>query len=225
VRLSGGVSDDVTVFNGRLTISSAATVGGDVTSRRDPVIAQGATISGDVQGIDGASINRSLDVAGNIARFGVWLAISFSTLVLGLLMLLLAPRAAEGELNAMRNRLGPAIGIGLAAFIGLPILAIIALVTIVGIPLGVGLLLALVPLWAIGYATSAWLLGRTLVRAPNSRMLAYLAGWGILRVVALVPVLGGLAWFAAVVLGLGAIAVNSWQARAAAAPPVPAPST
>ena len=33
---------------------------------------------------------------------------------------------------------------------------------------------------------------------PVSWFLAFLAGWGILRIVALVPVLGGLVWFAAV---------------------------
>jgi hypothetical protein len=39
---------------------------------------------------------------------------------------------------------------------------------------------------------------------------AFLVGWAILRVVALVPVLGGLVWFAAVVFGLGALVVAIW---------------
>jgi hypothetical protein len=34
-------------------------------------------------------------------------------------------------------------------------------------------------------------------------------------VVALVPILGGLVWFAAVVFGLGALAVAIWRARSA----------
>jgi hypothetical protein len=32
---------------------------------------------------------------------------------------------------------------------------------------------------------------------------AFLVGWAILRLVALVPIRGGLVWFAAVVFGLG----------------------
>jgi hypothetical protein len=44
---------------------------------------------------------------------------------------------------------------------------------------------------------------------------AFLVGWGILRVVALVPILGGLVWFAAVVFGLGALTVAIWRARSA----------
>ena len=46
-------------------------------------------------------------------------------------------------------------------------------------------------------------------------MVAFLAGWAILRVVALIPILGGLVWFAAVVFGLGALVVAIWHARGA----------
>jgi hypothetical protein len=53
---------------------------------------------------------------------------------------------------------------------------------------------------------------------------ALLAGWGIMRVVALVPIAGALVWLAATIVGLGALAVALWQARrptAPAAPPAP----
>jgi type IV secretory pathway TrbD component len=35
----------------------------------------------------------------------------------------------------------------------------------------------------------------------------------LLRVLALIPILGGLVWFAAVVFGLGALVVAIWRAR------------
>jgi hypothetical protein len=47
-------------------------------------------------------------------------------------------------------------------------------------------------------------------------VVAFLVGWGILRVLALVPILGGLVWFAAVVFGLGALVVAVWRGRSAA---------
>jgi hypothetical protein len=97
--------------------------------------------------------------------------------------------------------------------LGLPILAIIALVTVVGIPLGIGLLAALLLIYALGYSAAAWILGRSILRGPGSWILAFLVGWAILRVVALVPILGGLVWFAAVVFGLGALAVAIWRTR------------
>ena len=113
----------------------------------------------------------------------------------------------------MGTSLGPTIAWGLLLFFGLPILAVIALVTIVGIPLGVALLLALLPLYAIGYTTSAWLLGRRLVGPPRGRLLAFLAGLAILRLLAIIPVLGGIVWFGATVVGLGALMVATWRAR------------
>jgi hypothetical protein len=99
------------------------------------------------------------------------------------------------------------------AFFGLPILGIIALVTLVGIPLGLGVLAALGLIYALGYAATAWIVGRRIVREPTAWILAFLAGWGILRVLALVPVLGGLVGWAAAVLGLGALIVAIWRAR------------
>jgi hypothetical protein len=51
---------------------------------------------------------------------------------------------------------------------------------------------------------------------------AFLAGWGILRVLALVPILGGLVSFAAMVFGLGALIVAIWRARTTSHP---APAT
>jgi hypothetical protein len=90
-------------------------------------------------------------------------------------------------------------------------------VTILALPLGLGVLLALALVYGIGYTTAAWLLGRA-VAGRAQPFLAFLAGWGILRVVALVPVLGGLVWCAAVVVGLGAIVVAAYRARAPLAP-------
>jgi len=134
-------------------------------------------------------------------------------LVIGLVLLWLVGRGANRIVEAGRTGIGPAIGWGLLAFFGLPILGIIALVTIVGIPLGLGVLAALGLLYAVGYSATAWIVGRSILREPTAWILAFLVGWGILRVLALIPVLGGLVGFAAVVFGLGALAVVIWRAR------------
>ena len=87
------------------------------------------------------------------------------------------------------------------------------------------LLLALLPIYAIGYTTSAWLLGRRLVRPPRGRVLAFLAGLAILRILAIIPIVGGIVWFAATVVGLGALLVATWRARRDyLEPAVPAPA-
>jgi len=55
---------------------------------------------------------------------------------------------------------------------------------------------------------------------PGDELAGWVAngGWGILRVLALVPILGGLVWFAAVVVGLGALLVAIWRARSTSRP-------
>ena len=211
VRIAGAVDGDVVAVAGRATLAPGARVGGDlVYGDERPVVPRGATVEGDVQRVDVGDVAAPLGFVGAAA---LWIAVSVSALVLGLLLLWLGPGALVAAWEATRARLGATIGWGLALFFGLPILAIIALITLVGIPFGVGLLLALVPLYAVGYTTSAWLLGRRLVRPPTGRVLAFLAGLAILRLLALIPILGGLVWFAATVLGLGALVVATWRAR------------
>jgi hypothetical protein len=220
VTISGEVDGDVVVFNGRVELRDGANVTGDVVSRSEPAVAQGATIGGETERIQ---TNFNWDGFGWVGRLAWWLAVSVSTLVVGLVLLWLVGRGAPRIVDAGRTGIGPSIGWGILAFFGLPILAIIALVTIVGIPLGLGVLAALGLIYAIGYSATAWIVGRRILREPTAWILAFLVGWGILRVLALVPILGGLVGFAAVVFGLGALAVVIWRARTPSrAAPAPA---
>jgi Polymer-forming cytoskeletal len=219
VTISGRVNGDVVVFNGRVELREGATVTGDVVSQREPVVASGATIDGETRRVQ---TNVNWDGFGWVGRLAWWLAVSVSTLVVGLMLLWLVGRGAPRIAEVGRTRIGPSIGWGLLAFFGLPILGILALVTIVGIPLGLGLLAALALIYALGYSAAAWILGRRLVREPTAWIVAFLAGWGILRVLALVPILGGLVSFAAMVFGLGALIVAIWRARTTSHP---APAT
>ena len=210
VTISGQVNGDVVAFNGRVELRSGANVTGDVISQSAPVVASGATIGGTTKRLQ---TNTNWEGFGWAGKLAWWLAVSISTLVVGLLLIWLIGRGASTVLEAGRTRIGPSIGWGLLLFFGLPLLAVIALVTVVGIPLGLGLLAALLLIYALGYSAAAWILGRSIVREPTAWVVAFLAGWAILRVAALVPILGGLVWFAAVVFGLGALAVAIWRAR------------
>ena len=209
--IRGRVDGDVFTVADRATIASRARVGGDVAYAAErPLISRRARVGGEVKRGDP---ERAVAPAGVVAAAGFWIAVSVSALLLGLLLLWLAPRAADALRETARTRLGASIGLGVAVFIGVPILAVIALVTVVGSPLGVGLLLLLLPLYWIGYVSSAWLLGRRLVGPPRHPVLAFLAGLVILRLLALVPILGGLVWLAATILGLGVLFVTAWGAR------------
>jgi cytoskeletal protein CcmA (bactofilin family) len=228
VRILGGrVTGDVTGVSDPIVLGPRSRVGGDLNyGDEKPVFAPGASVGGKTKKLD---IGDAFPFTGFGLLLLLWLAVSVSSLILGLALLAFAPRAADAALVVARDATGAAIGWGALLVFGLPILAVIALVTLVGIPLGVGLLLALTPIYAVGYVTGAWLLGRLILKRPTtSRYVAFLAGWGILRIVALIPILGALGWLVATVFGLGTLIVAAWRARRAspAAPPAaPAPTT
>ena len=209
VTISGSVGNDVVVFNGAVTVRSGAEISGDLLTREAAVVEDGAVVRGEIR-------RRVWDLAREpfpfLARLAVWVAVSASMLLLGLLLVLLFPRLMDATVLAWATGMGGSIGWGLILLVGLPLLGILFLITIVGIPLGVGLLLALALLYATGYVVGGWILGRQLIKPPGARALAVLVGILLLRLIALIPVLGGLVGTLATVLGLGAIAVASWRA-------------
>jgi nitrate reductase NapE component len=221
--ITGTVDKDVVVFAGDVVLRSGSRVGGDVISLEDPQIEEGATVEGSVD--DLATRWNLYDITFG-GRFAWWLAYTISTLVLGPALLFLALRLDRASIRAIRDRRGAAIGFGLLVFVLLPILAGLLVGTIVGIPLGLFLLLALALVYSIGYVVCALALGRLVVKEPTSRYVAFLAGWGALRVIALVPILGGIAWTVATVLGLGTLWVAARGASSdtrPVAPPVAPP--
>ncbi len=208
--VSGRIDGDLVMASGTARLLPRARVSGDVRYGDErPVVAGQAIVGGDV------TKEGWNDWSGFLPFLGIifWLAVGISAVLLGVLLLLIAPRAADALEERSRERIGPVIAIGIAIAICLPVAAAIAAITVVGIPLALGILLALLPIWAIAYVCSAWALGRRLVKPPRGRILAFLAGLGILRAIALVPILGGLVGLAAAVFGLGLIGAAIGAAR------------
>ena len=234
VLIRGTAREDVVAADGRVTVADGGRIEGDVVSRHRPVVEGDGRLDGSWERWNPRAWSNATSVVGWLA---VWLAFTVSSLLLGLLLGLLAPRAATAVDAAAARGFGAVILWGLILLIGLPIVAAIAIITLVGLPLGIGLLLALGLIYGIGYTAGAWIFGRRVVGGA-SPIVAFLVGWGILRVVALVPVLGWLVSLATVVVGLGAIAVAGRHARrhdlvtdesepvpTPQAPPPPAPTS
>jgi hypothetical protein len=212
--VAGTVDGDVVVFNGSVTVRSGATIGGNLVTVDSPEVEPGATVRGEQR-----RVSAELDAAefGFASRFAWWLGYSVSTLLLGLTLLGLAPAFDRSIAGTARERTGLSIGLGAAAFFLLPVVAVLLLVIVVAIPLGLFLLLAFGLVYTAGYVAAAHALGRRLLASPKSRFVAFLAGWAILRALALIPAVGGLVWMLAAIFGLGVL----WVAarRSAASPP------
>jgi hypothetical protein len=222
-RISGHVNGDVVALTGRVTVTADGSVGGDVVSRRTPHIAHG-TVAGDVRSVDLRGIFTGI-IIGFLAY--LWLAVTLSMALLGLVFVWLLPRAADTA-AAAGKRIVASIGWG--ALIGIvgPMAAALVLVTVLGLPLGFTMLSGLNVLAPLGYVTAALILGRVWVKGttPRARIGAFFAGFGILRLVALIPGLGFIVWFVVCVYGIGAVSMAAWYGghdlrSMPAAPPPP----
>ncbi|MGC1166047.1 MAG: polymer-forming cytoskeletal protein [Solirubrobacterales bacterium] len=219
VLVSGRIDGDLFTAGGTSRLLPSAEVSGDVGyGDEHPRVALDARVHGDVAKQDWPDVGG---LFAGIAGFLIWLAVTLSLLVLGALLLLIAPRAADALSERSRERLGPTIAIGIAILIVLPVIAFLAAITLVGLPLAIGISLALLPLGAVAYVVSAYALGRRMVEPPRHRMLAFLAGLGALRLVAFVPVLGAVVGIAALVFGLGLIGAAIGAAREPTGPDPP----
>lgn len=223
VVVSGTVDGDLFLASGEARLLPTAEVTGDVRyGDQRPLVAPGATVGGEVEKEDWSDIGPGFAIAAFLA---VWLTLSVSAALLGLLLILVAPRAADAVAARSRERIGPLIAIGIAIAIALPLLVVLAAATALGLPLAIALGLALLPLAAIAYVASAWALGRRIVGPPRNRYLAFLAGIGILSAVGLIPVLGPLVWLAATVFGLGLLGAAIGAAREGPAEPAQSPGS
>lgn len=218
-RISGRVDGDVVVLDGRAVVKDGAVVRGDVSSTDEPRVERGATVTGDVDHIDVTGIFTAI---GFTILGYIWLAVTVSTALLGLLILVLFRRAFEVAANTERTDTGKSLGLGLAVAVGLPIVSVLAITTLVGLPFGLGFLGAQGLLWSVGYVISALCLGRSIIKAPRSAFGAFFAGWGILRVAALIPGIGAIVWIGASVFGIGALVIAATRASRAGETPLPA---
>jgi len=221
VEVSGTVEEDVVVLNGDVVIRSGAEIGGDLVTQSTPTVEGGATIRGDRS----SAITRFDFDFGFASRIAWWVVYSVSVLILGLLLLAFAPRLFPAVRDAAATRLGSSIGWGFGLFFLLPIGSVLLLVTVVGIPLGAFTLLALAFIYTLGYVVAIMGLGSRLFSSTQSRYVAFLGGWVVLRLLALIPFVGGWLWFLGSVWGLGllAVAIRRGHTEEPAGPPGPLP--
>ena len=213
IDVTGQVSGAVVSVGGPVALGPSSYVLGDVLAHGRVSAAPGARVDGEVR--EGVTFTFRAPIEA-LGAFAPWLAVWFSVLALGLLLLLVVPRAADAVSFAAHASPWASIGWGFAAFVVLPLAGVIGVFSLVWLPLGLGLLLSLFLLYSMGLAWSAFALGRVLWHEPRSRVLAFVIGWAILAAVAAIPFVGAVVWVAGAVFGLGSSTLAIWRARGAA---------
>ena len=225
--ISGRVDGDIVAISATIDLTADAVVDGDISLiDSDLNQATGAQVLGDID--DEFEINWWVLLIVNIV---FWIGKTIAVLVFGLLLVAIAPRQAANAAAAMTADPGWSILSAAIAFIGIPIAAVIALVTVIGVPLGIGVLAFLLPaLWFLGYLVGGLMLGtliysRTSEQIRGNRYLAVVTGLAILQLLILVPFIGILIGVLMGLWGAGAVALLAWRSFRAprdASPPLPA---
>ena len=217
--LSGRVNGDLQSYAEQIDLTTTATVGGDfigkVKSQDDLKLASGASVAGTT------SVDSWPEQPNRYLTFDYYLGQTLqllAALVTGLVLLHFVPALRRTRLDGGAEVL-TTLGIGAAALIATPAMALIVTLTLIGAPLGImAFLLWLTALYA-AFIITAGHLGRLLLNGDdNGRVLPLLLGLVILFVLTSVPLLGGAIRLIAIITGLGLILRwlhGLWIARAA----------
>ena len=218
VTLLGQVGGGMRGYAGRIELADSARVGGNLTVRAENedavLIAPGATISGstDIEPWP-EEPNRYTTVDHYLGEVLQVLA----AFVTGLVLFRFVPALAEVELAGSTETLITA-GIGALVLIATPVLCVVAMLTLIGAPLGIMTFLVwLAALYAAGIVISSYV-GRLLLPGADGRAIPLLLGLVLLVVLSDLPFVGGPVKLVAGILGLGMIAQwiqGLWQARRA----------
>ena len=202
------MSGSVVALSGSVRLLDTAQVGGDVLAHGRVVVAAGASVQGRMSQDVSFTVSRSLRT---VAAFVSWLAVAVSTLLLGLLFAFVAPRALERSAEAGRTAPWASAGWGLALALGGPVVAVLAVALVLGIPLGIGLLLSIVLLSLLGVVVTAQTVGRVLVDEDRRPTTAFLAGWAIASVIGVIPYVSGVVYAAVGNLRAGRRDGGDWR--------------
>jgi hypothetical protein len=207
--VDGAVEGDIVIVDGTLHLGPGATVN-DVTLVSSTLNrADGATITGDV-----TEENDLASYSWGWALFSaaMWLGVTLVLVLAALVFAYAGGRQLTATGEVLRERWAPSIITGIALFVGLPFLAVLSLFTIIGIPLGITILLVVMPaLWVLGYLVTGTWIGRRLTDAlgwmqrPERPLLASAIGVFLLQIIGLIPALGPAVTLLAGMLGAGAL--------------------
>jgi hypothetical protein len=218
-----GVRSPVTLGPGTVVLGDVRTLNSTVT--QDPT----ATVNGSVR-----------DMTNDFAAFGFALATGFLLLFLGfaiavilgaLLVAALAARQVRAAETLISREPVKSFVIGLVAVFVIPIVAVLALLTVIGVPLGLAILLGLWPLAGfVGYVVTGiwigdWLLHRSVGDPARRPYVEAVVGVLILAILSAIPILGFITAIGSL-FGFGAVLLLVWRTlRGTTAIGAPVPGT
>jgi cytoskeletal protein CcmA (bactofilin family) len=224
VLIDGRVDGDVEVAAGELELGPQARIAGKLRYRSGAPLRQDA----DAQ-VKGGIERREMPVRHVAERspapaaFGIW---TLGLMALAAVLVAALPGFFGRVAEAARGRIGWSLLAGFLALVAVPAAIIVLLATVIGIPLALLAVLGYPALLLLGYVSAGIALGNLALRkwlaarAARKGWQALFAALGVLAIgiAALIPWLGALVAFFALIAGMGALVLQlRTGARAAGA--------
>lgn len=227
--LTGGTAETVFAIRSPVEIGPDGVVRGDVMTFDSLVHQTGnAEVGGEVTDLATMLVGLGLVLAP--ALLLLWIGVGLATVAAGLLLAGLAARQIRDAERTISAEPVLTLVTGIVAVILFPVMAILSILTIVGAPLGIGILLGAWPFVAfIGFLVAGiwvgdWVVRRLMPERVQERpYLAAVVGLLILQAIAIVPVLAVVPAVASL-FGFGAVtllALRTLRSHGASQPTVP----
>jgi cytoskeletal protein CcmA (bactofilin family) len=212
VYLDGLVGGDVEVAGGSIELGPNARIEGRLryTSQNEISRADGAEVKGGIERLASDEAARA-----RFSRFGGGLGVTWSLglLVAAALFAGMLPGLASQLGDTLRQRFGWSLLTGFIALVGIPVVALILLVTLIGAPLAVAAMAGYLALLLTGYVASGVGAGNLALRrwrperaaSTAWRIGAAAVGMFVIVLLGQLPWLGGLVGIVALLLGMGAL--------------------
>lgn len=223
VLIDAAVAGDVTATSGELALGPNARIEGKLRYRSGQALQQapGAQVAGGVElllsEVAGGERSRREHRRGlGIGLASVW---TLGLMLVAALLVAVLPGLTAGVSRTLRQRTGMSLLLGLGMLVGVPVAIVLLVVTVIGLPLALlalALYLALLPL---AYAGAAIALGDGALQRWRTAQAGH-RGWrvgaaclalALLVLVGQLPFLGALIGLAALLSGLGALALQIAQ--------------
>jgi len=225
VTFDGQTTGDVVIRAQEVRIGDAASIGGnlEIYAQEKPDISRQAQIGGRLVslGLEDADWPDGGGVPGLLMALVAPLIFALSALIFGMLAVWLARGTVEQTIDTFVERPAGSLWRGLLALLAVVIGAALLGVLVIGLPLGVALLLTIPVLMIAGLSSAGLSLGEWIAnrsgepRGAGGRIGLMALGILILVLAGLIPGLGAVLVFLAILMGLGALMIT---ARARLAP-------
>lgn len=230
ISINGKVSRDVTMGAQNLTING--TVGRDIngavdvlnvgstgvvlgsvdyTSKNELSVATGGKVAGVVTRTE-PKADQKYDMRPE-AVVGMAIGSAFyvfiATIVFALALALMFPKILENAAVLTKKSPGKTILHGLVAWIVAPVVILILLMTVVGIPVALFALFAWTIIMMVSSSFSGYILGKLILNKSKSPILIMLVGASIIAVAMMIPFLNFFVFIVAGMFGTGAVMMQS----------------